>query len=239
MNGAFVVKGRWASASVAIAVGVLVVFVAGSAHAQNYKADPWVFVGTVENCGVAGSPIVTAAWLKGLGLADTHPNKDGRTGLLLNKNGATADCSASGATIKGLKKGTVLSELGFDIRIGTHCGAGAPRFNVVASDGSFYFAGGCANGDRSPAPDDPAQWERIRLTDADFFPATVGAPPFMLGVTQVDSIDIVFDEGTDVPTAEAPSGVGLATIDNIAVNGVLIDAGNGTAEPKHVKPPTP
>jgi len=101
------------------------------------QADPFVFVGKAGECGElapgvpypAGSNIVTAAWLGGAGLPDNdgqnsnlanpadNPNKgDRRRGLLLSKNGPTADCSAAGADIKGVK-GMVVGanfELGYD-----------------------------------------------------------------------------------------------------------------------------
>jgi hypothetical protein len=39
----------------------------------------------------------------------------------------------------------------------------------------------------------------------------------------------VFDEGTDTPSVSDPTGVGLAVIDNIDINGTLITAGRGIA----------
>src|SRR5439155_844865 len=77
-------------------------------------AVPFTFVGTAAECAPspAGSRIVTAAWLGGMGLPDnggpsaTTPG-DPHTGLLLSKNGPTADCSSSGALITGVKGMTV------------------------------------------------------------------------------------------------------------------------------------
>jgi hypothetical protein len=76
-------------------------------------------------------------------------------GLLLAKTGPTANVAAAVAEIKGVR-GKTLSELGYDIRKpdgasdprGSHCGAGAPRFNIETADGGFYFLG-C----NSPAAD--------------------------------------------------------------------------------------
>jgi hypothetical protein len=204
---------------------------------RRLRAEPWVFVGTSAQCGgPAGSNIVTSGWLAGMGLPDdgtsaNSPNpatrQDPHTGLLLNKNGPTPDCSSSGATIKGFRSGSTISELGFDYRTGGHCGAGAPRFNITSTAGNSYFAG-CARGAQSPAPQDPAQWVRVR------FSATLGTidpagsgPPFVFGTTQVRSIDIVFDEGTDTPSPSDPTGVGLAVIDNIDIGGTLITRGRG------------
>src|SRR4051812_38461975 len=85
----------------------------------------------------------------------TGDDKDKKVeGLLLNKTGPTTNAAAAGAEIKGLPKNTVLTELGWDIRKpggngdarGSHCGAGAPRWNVIARDPStnqenFFFIG--------------------------------------------------------------------------------------------------
>jgi len=53
-----------------------------------------------------------------------------------------------------------------------------------------------------------------------FFDQTTAPLGFFFGVTQVVSIEIIFDEGTDTPSPDgnAPAGVGLATIDNIRIN---------------------
>jgi len=200
-------------------------------------ADPFVFIGTATDCGTAGSNIVTSAWLGGMGLPDDGSNTpdghDPHRGLLLNKDGPTPNCSSAGATITGFRPGTTLTELGFDYRVGGHCGAGAPRFNITTTAGDSYFAG-CADGTQSPAPQDPTQWMRVRFTAAQIFPAGTGEPAFVLGPagtgTQVKSLAIVFDEGTDTPSTSDPTGVGLAVIDNIDVGGKLITAGSGIAD---------
>ena len=212
---------------------------------RNLRATPFAFIGTADGCGTPdGSHIVTAAWLGGMGLPDngglnttlsdldSNPNKnDPHRGLLLSKNGPTPDCSAPGATIDGLKP-TTISQLGYDYRNGTACGAGAPRFNIESDLGFTYFAG-CAAGTASPAPQDPAQWTRIRIdTAAQVFPASGAAPPFVFGPggTRVRRIDIIFDEGTDTVTPGNPSGVGLVVIDNITINAKVIRAGRGVAD---------
>ena len=190
----------------------------------HFSVHPSTFVGKAGDCGTgypAAAEIVTADWIKGIGLpdngganfngtnsADIPNNKDDRNGLLLSKNGATANCSAAGAKIDGFGDKLMITELGFDYRNGTHCGGGAPRFNVVASDG-FHFVGNCSVGTSTPAPQDPSAWTRIRFTPAQAF------PPIAAGAI-VKSIEIVFDEGTD-----GGPGAGLAVIDNIDINGVL------------------
>ncbi len=196
------------------------------------RAVPWIFVGTTaQGCAAAGSRIVTSAWLGGMGLPDNGglngvaaTSNDPHLGLLLNKNGLTADCSSSGATIKGVKGMTVTPgfTLGYDYRIGGHCGAGAPRFNVDTDQGFFFV--GCVNAPQTPAPQD-AQWTQTRsdvtACGSECFPGSipVGA--------KINSIDIVFDEGTDTTSPSDPTGVGLAVLDNIDVNGTLITSGSG------------
>ena len=205
-----------------LAIPLLVTFVAVADDSNNQalEAKPSVFVGTAPGCAPfpPGSNIVTAAWLKGLGLPDdgtsnvtpsNPPNRDPHFGLLLSKNGSTADCSAAQATITGAKE-EVVTELGFDYRNGGHCGAGAPRFNVTTNDNVTHFFG-CAGGTPSPAPQDLAAWTRVRFTPAQ------GFPPITSGET-IQSIGIVYDEGTD-------TGIGLAVLDNIDVNGKLITRG--------------
>src|SRR5882724_2915499 len=92
------------------------------------------------------------------GVADTA--KDPHRGLLLSKNGPSPDCSSAGARITGVRGVSVDATftLGFDYRNGGHCGAGAPRFNVVAKPATgpntSHFVGGCANGVQTPAPQD-------------------------------------------------------------------------------------
>jgi hypothetical protein len=212
----------------------------------NLRATPFAFVGTEDQCGgPAGSRIVTAAWLGGMGLPDnggqnttatdvaTNPNKkDPHRGLLLSKNGPTPDCSSAGVTISGMGRGFTVTELGFDYRNGTHCGAGAPRFNITSSAGFTYFAG-CGAGLKTAAPQDPLEWTRVRFTLPDqVFPASSTAPPFVFGPggTEVRSLAIVYDEGTDTSSVEDSRGVGLSVLDNIDVNGRLIRSGNGIAD---------
>lgn len=205
-------------------------------NSQTLRATPWVFVGTGQQCGgTPGSNIVTSAWLGGMGLPDNGaPNspapdarRDPHTGLLLNKNGPTSDCSAAGASINGFKSGRTITELGFDYRFGGHCGAGAPRFNITTMAGYTYFAG-CARGEQTTAPQD-SQWVRVRFADGigNIDPANSSNPPFQFGTTRVKSIDIVFDEGTDTASQSDPNGVGLTVLDNIDISGKLIRSGQG------------
>lgn len=222
---------------VLVTVAALVGLLPGSAVADDnnkVQAVPFTFVGTAAECSPspAGSRIVTAAWLGGMGLPDnggpnaTTPN-DPHTGLLLSKNGPTADCSSSGARITGVQGMTVDAAftLGFEYRNGGHCGAGAPRFNVVAKLGTaaetFHFVGGCSN-ETTPigATQDPTQWTRVMFQTSN--PAE-SFPVIPVG-SKIVSISILYDEGTDTANNDT-QGVGLAVIDNIWINGKLITSG--------------
>lgn len=210
------------------------------------QAVPSVFVGKAGDCGTdypAGSRIVTSAWLGGMGLPDNGgpnfntatpsdpPNKrDRHLGLLLNKNGASAICSAAGAEITGVKGMEVTAgfHLGFDYRNGGHCGAGAPRFNVVSRTGAtetFHFVGGCSNGTPTPAGQDPAEWTQVRFDTSN---AGQSFPVIPVG-SSIESISVSFDEGTDTFNNDT-QGVGLAVLDNIDINGKLITRGTGIAD---------
>jgi hypothetical protein len=62
--------------------------------------------------------------------------------LTLTKEGPTCDDMAAGATVKGL---TTLTAASWDLGTGSYCGAGAPRLDVVTSDGKTHFFGCAAN----------------------------------------------------------------------------------------------
>lgn len=212
----------------------LSVFVVSEAGAQTYKAVAGTFVGTAAQCAPspAGNRIVTARWENGSGLPDNgvaHPDGTAHQGLYLSKNGPTPNCSAPGADITGWTSGNTLEALGFDYRLGTHCGAGAARFNVFDTSNNLYVFG-CNHGDLSPAPQDPAQWARRTFTGPVGTPSTYpGSAGFIWAVTLVDSIQIIFDEGTDTasPDGNAPAGVGLTTLDNIRIDNTFITRKSG------------
>lgn len=209
-------------------------FVPFAFSSGRFQVRPRDFVGRQDECFPgypAGSNIVSSEWVRGLGLPDNgqqnsnpadprdNPAKrDRRFGLLLSKNGPTPDCSASGARLTGTGRNFVIMELGFDYRGGSQCGGGAPRFNVITTDGLLYFVG-CSHGTKTPAPQDPGEWTRVRFDNSAFNSQLGGVPPFQMGVTRVERILIINDEGTDTPTPEAPSGVGMIILDNILLNG--------------------
>jgi hypothetical protein len=146
-------------------------------------------------------------------------------GLLLVKTGPTGNFAAAEPELRGVK-GITLTELGYDIRkkgannespLGSHCGAGAPRFNVVTSDGVTHFVG-CNSTATPPSSQTPGDgWLRLRWN-----PAALALAGILAGNT-VKAIDITFDEGQDA--SGGPDSFGLAVIDNIDINGVLIGRG--------------
>ena len=153
-------------------------------------------------------------------------------GLLLVKTGPTPNFASAVADLKGLK-GTVLTQLGYDIRKiaappddrGSHCGAGAPRFNVVIG-GVLYFIG-C----NSPAPTLTTVgtgWLRLQWgpcpTPLQAFDSTTFALVDLCTIPGgVESISIVFDEGQDA--SGGPDQFGAAVLDNINVNASLVGRG--------------
>ncbi|HEX6492921.1 MAG TPA: hypothetical protein VF112_05385 [Candidatus Dormibacteraeota bacterium] len=160
---------------------------------------------------------IVSKWEKNLGLPNNNGKKNNK-GLLLSKNAPTATNAAAGAEVRGVK-GMTLTELGYDVRDGSHCSGGAPRFNVVTVEDptTVHFIGACTNG--TVTPETPATgWSRVR------FDPTNGSnafPPIPAG-QHVQSMQIIFDEGTDTPGGMA----GAAIIDNIDVNGTLIGSGD-------------
>ena len=168
--------------------------------------------------------IVVSGWRPGTGeLGD--PDDNANHGLVLQKNGLTATNAAAGAVLKGVAglsadDGTVGKlALGYDILNNTHCGAGAPRFNVTTT-GGFFFVGACANGTCVPAP--TAGWTRVTFdcTAGQWFgPLGAGCP--VAGSTVI-GVAIIFDEGNDTPTSPLIVTPGQTVIDNIKVNFTVV-----------------
>ena len=141
-------------------------------------------------------------------------------GLLLAKTGATGNVASAVAELSGVQ-GTILTELGYDLRKpgsaadarGSHCGAGAPRFNVVTQDNVTHFVG--CNSPLATVTAASTGWLRLRWTSAQLLAAGIATN------AQVKTITIVFDEGQDT----GPDNFGLAVLDNIDVNGMLTGTG--------------
>lgn len=188
--------------------------IAGLFAAPATRADqPLIVQPGVYDPGHTG--IVDAAWVTKQGLPDPNGNAD--HALYLQKFGLTTDNAAAGADVKGVN-GIVVTpgfHLGFDVRLDGHAGAGAPRFDVVATDG-FHFVGGPANGTVTGTTTDSRgrAWERVRFDTQN--PAQ-SFPVFAPGARLI-SVSIVFDEGTDA----GPDFTGYVYLDNIDINGTLI-----------------
>jgi len=156
------------------------------------------------------------------------PNDQHNEGLLLVKTGLTANFAAAVAELTNVKSIT-LTELGYDIRksggsggspLGSHCGAGAPRFNVVTTDGTVHFVG--CNSPPGMVQVFSTGWVRLRWGAA----ALAAAFPPIIPTDVVSRIVIVFDEGQDA--SGGPDQFGTAILDNIDVNGALV--GHGATE---------
>jgi len=177
-------------------------------------------------------------------------------GLFMAKTGPSSNNASSGAVITGVQ-GITLKELGYDLRKpgtgtsvaavnapgdqndprGSHCGNGAPRFNVVLYDepNTVYFVG-C----NSPPPDANMSglgWQRLRWGNNGTiqvpllaFPVPPPSPPVPVPVNisgrTVKRLSIVFDEGDDT----GPDNFGFAVLDNIDINGTLV--GRGPEQPE-------
>ena len=98
-----------------------------------------------------------------------------------------------------------LRELGYDIRKpvssadpqGSHCGAGSPRFNIEARNGTTYFLG--CNSPPATTQTVGNGWLRLRwggTTPLMAFNASTGVLENITSV-QVRQLSIVFDEGQD------------------------------------------
>lgn len=204
-----------------------------------HQVKPFVF-------DPAHTLLVESGWMDGIGCPTNAFTFDGSTttpftdtacptgdskdkkneGLLLVKTGPTTNFAAAGAQLKKVK-GITLSELGYDIRksggnttspLGSHCGAGAPRFNVVTQDGTTHFLG-CNSPTATTQTPASTGWIRLRWTTTGLAAAF---PP--IGPTDVvQRIDIIFDEGQDA--SGGPDMFGAAIIDNIDVNGMLVGHG--------------
>lgn len=136
-------------------------------------------------------------------------DKDNK-GLLMAKTGPTPNNAAAFAQLKDVPSPDV-TELGYDIRKagdqvdprGSHCGGGAPRFEVVTTSGTVVFGPGCNNAASSAVVGDG--WLRLRWT---------------VDLHDVQAVYIAFDEGQDAQGG--PDNFGLAVLDNIDLNGKLV-----------------
>jgi hypothetical protein len=179
--------------------------------------------GVIANLNPSFTGVGSFTPLNDPGCPTGDPNDQRNEGLLLAKTGPTENFASATAELINVK-GMTLTELGYDIRKpvssgdprGSHCGAGAPRFNVVTSDGTVHFIG--CNSPPALQTATGTGWLRLRWGAALLAAAF---PPIIATNNIVKRIVIVFDEGQDA----GPDQFGAAILDNIDVNGVLVGRG--------------
>jgi hypothetical protein len=165
--------------------------------------------------------IVTSAWVPHAGIPN-QANDNADHALVLQKTGPTTTNAAAVVLISGVADldATNLT-VGFEYKDGGHCGAGAPRFNVVTTDGitnTTHFLG-CIYGTETTGS--ATGWTKVDFVGSQAY------PPITDG--KVVSISIVMDEGTDVtsPAFETPGSI---TLDNIKVNATIVSSKPGLAK---------
>ena len=187
--------------------------------------------------------LVQSTWLDGIGCPTDARTFDGTTttplpadpacttgdprdshneGLLLVKTGPTTNFAAGTAELKKVR-GQHVTELGYDIRKstapatpnGSHCGAGAPRFDVITSDGVDHFVG--CNSPPAMVQSASNAWLRLRWGATEL----AAAFPPIAPTDTVSRIVIIFDEGSDT----GPDFFGAAVIDNVDFNGAIVGRG--------------
>lgn len=231
-----------------LAAAVVVMGTAGVA----YAAGPAFNQVKPEEFDPGHTMLVQAQWIEGIGCptdaftfdgtsntaftdaacASGDPRDKHNRGLLLAKTGPTANDAA--ATARLTQVPSTVTELGYDIRkpgssvdpSGSHCGAGAPRFDIVTQDGSIFFLG--CNSPAATSQSSSTGWTRLRWDAGTKVFPQLGGPQVRLDSLQVKEIVILFDEGQDA--AGGPDSFGLAVLDNIDVNTTLVGRGGGDSD---------
>ncbi len=182
-----------------------------------FGLQPFEFVGTVANCGVAGTDTVTAKCDNTTG----NPSPS----IFLQKLGATSNCAAAGVDIITPLEGQAVSnvtELNFDYKNGGHCGAGAPRFNLELNSSSNAFLG--CNSVLGTRTDLGNGWTHVEFSTADIAAAvdTAGGLP----TDTLTDLYIIFDEGTYT----GPDFTGTVNIDNISFNNQVVGSPTSSSD---------
>ena len=163
------------------------------------------------------------------------PKDKQNEGLLLAKTGPTDNNAEPFAELKNLK-GVAITELGYDLRKtgstsdlrGSTCSVQAPMFQLQTKAGDVYYIG-C----QSPPPDSQVAGDgylRLRWGAGGTLTAYLnGVTPTNISGMAFDKVFIVFQDGYTGPTTADQSKFGLAVLDNIDVNGVLV--GEGPTDP--------
>ena len=206
------------SLAFAAVLGALALLVAIPASATAFTVSPWAYA-----CGttVHGNP-VTQQDNPGEGACKSSEPGLGNASaalaagkLTLHKDGPQADDLASGATISGL---TTLTAASFDVT--GHCGAGAPRLNVVTSDGQTHFFGCSANN-----TDGHVSMDLTAKGDGSGNGGVVDK--------NVTSIDFVFDE-----TVPPENGQATAVLSNLNFEGAAATSPSPSTTPTPTATPT-
>jgi hypothetical protein len=129
----------------------------------------------------------------------------------------------------GLEGGllSAITELNFDYMNGGHCGAGAPRFNLVTDQGIAFL--GCAGGTQTPIAN-------TNYTHVVFTPAQLAAAYTAAGISNpstaiLQDIYIIFDEGIDTPSGGNIGTPGIVNIDNISINNSVVGSPANSPSP--------
>ena len=208
----------------ALAVSAVAVAPAWAAPKDKLKVKPDTFIDTVGGLCFDDPPNPPASpdaassnWVNKSGTTST-PDTFGNPadfGLVLTKSVDTPICAAALARVEGPEGKTVTpaTVFGYSYRNDGHCGAGAPRFNVRVTDGTqqALYVAGCSSPLPTTAPVN-AFWTAATWTPAQFIRLS-GDDIDMVG-SQIVSVVIVFDEGTDV-------GPGEAILDDITFNNLV------------------
>jgi len=213
-----------------------------AAPAAAIDLRPFTFIGAADECGVpypAGARIVTAGWVRGIGLPDNGGSSNpiggnpadlenktiNRDGLFFSKNGPTPVCAAAGARVGNLGAPITVvapTNFEFDYRTALHCGAGAPRFNITYDVAPGFSFAGCSAGVHTVSTLD-AEWTHVVI---DVTAVGQAFPPVPIGA-KITAISVIFDEGTDA----GPDFTGYAVIDNVTLDGKApIRMGTGIAD---------
>ena len=140
--------------------------------------------------------------------------------IFMNKPCPTATNAASGVDIISpleMQSVSNLTELNFDYKIGEHCGAGAPRFNLQLDQAGNQNAFlGCAAGTQTPTGNGYMHVEYNAATIAAAVTAAGGTPSSTLY-----DLYMIFDEGTDTPVGGTIGTAGAVHVDNISVNNTV------------------
>lgn len=158
------------------------------------------------------------------------PADEENAGLLLSKSGPSSTVASGTATLGGIGKNLQVTELGYDIRTihypdstSSHCGGGAPRFNVTTTVDSYFI--GCSSPSATTSQSDDGSnggWTRLRWGNGTAGSVQgFGSNGLATVSGTVKSISIVFDEGTDT----GPDYFGAAVLDNIDFNQAIVGRG--------------